>query len=238
MERRIPWIFGSLAATIAALVLVAPTTAGAQDYTVQLNSYNGPATVYVSRTAIRKTEPGFKTDVIYRLAENKIITIDHEQKTYSEVTVAQERQINAQATATLSPQLQAMRSRLGLNNPPSFTTLGPGDTIAGYATEKYEIKTPAMTMEIWAAPALSIPPAYYEVFRIGAGPGSGFVGGTPIPSREALKKITGMILKRVITTTLLNGTTLTEEATAVTTSPIPTSTFAPPAGYTKVVSES
>lgn len=199
-----------------------------------MNGANGPVTIYVSRNAIRRTEPGFKVDVIYRLSEGKIMYIDHEKKTYSEVTLAEARQQSAKAAANMSPQQKAMMSRMGLNAAPSFTKLGAGETIAGHATEKYLMKTAAMETEVSAAPALSLRPNYYEVARTSAGATTPFAG--PAQSSEAMKNINGMILKRVSTMTM-NRMTVTEVATSVDKSPIPSSTFEPPAGYTKAPKE-
>jgi hypothetical protein len=111
------------------------------------------------------------------------------------------------------------------------TKVGPGATIAGYATEKYVLKTPAMETEISAAAALSLPSGYYEMSRASAG-----VFGRAPQSSEALKTINEFILKRVGTMTMNNVTT-TEVATPVDTAPIPSSTFEPPAGYKRVPKE-
>ena len=158
-----------LAAATAAIVVVASTTTAAQEYTVRMQGANGPMTIYVSRNAVRRTEPGFSVDVIYRLSEGKIIYIDHQKKTYSEVSLAEARQHGAKAAADMTPQQKAMMSRMGMNAAPTFTKVGPGETIAGYATEKYVMKTPAMEAEISAAPALSLPSGYYEATRASAG---------------------------------------------------------------------
>jgi hypothetical protein len=234
MQWTTPWTAGRLAAATVALAIVS-SSALAQDFTVRMKSEDDTiSTTYVSRNAIRKTEPGFKVDVIYRLAEGKIIYVDHEKKTYSEVTLAEARQKNAKATAAMSPQQKEMMRRMGLDAAPAATKLGAGETIAGYATEKYVIKTPMMEMEISAAPALIVPPAYYDVFTSGAG-GATVFGGLAQFS-EAIKKINGMILKQ-ITTTTMNKMTLTKVATSVDKSPIPSSTFEPPAGYKNMLRE-
>lgn len=216
-------------AAIAAIVVASAATA-AQEYTVHMNGANGTTTIYVSPNAVRRTEPGFKVDVIYRLSEGKIIYIDHQKKTYSEVTLAEARQRSTQATAGMSPQTKAMMSRMG-NATPSFTKVGAGETIAGYATEKYLIKSAAAETEILAAPALSVPVGYYEATRVSAGATTPLGGANQ--SSEAMKNINGMILKRVGTMTM-NRMTVTEVATSVDKAPIPSSTFEPPAGYKSV----
>src|SRR5262245_30007844 len=175
-----------------AIATTALTAAAVDEYTVQMKGANGPVTLYVSRSAVRRVEPGFKVDVIYRLSEGRIIYVDDEQKTYSEVTLAEARQHGAQAAAEVSPQQKAMMAKMGVGAAPTFTKLGPGDTIAGYPTEKYAAKTPAVQTEIEAAPGLTVPAGYYDMARASAG-----AIGASTQSADAMKSVNGMVLKRV-----------------------------------------
>jgi hypothetical protein len=202
-----------------AIAATALAAAAVDEYTVQMKGANGPVTLYVSRGAVRRVEPGFKVDVIYRLSEGRIIYVDDEQKTYSEVTLAEARQRGAQGAAEMSPQQRAMMAKMGAGAAPTFAKLGPGETIAGYPTERYAAKTPAIETEIEAAPGLSVPPGYYDMTRASAG-----AIGASMQSADAMKTVHGMILKRVGTMPM----------NAVSTAPIPPSTFEPPAGYKKV----
>jgi hypothetical protein len=211
-----------------AIAAAASGASAAQEYTVKMNGANGPLTIYVSPKAVRRTEPGLHVDVIYRLAEAKILYIDNDQKTYSEVTLEEARQHGAKAAAEMSPQQKAMMTKMGVNAPASVTKVGPGDTIAGFATEKYVMKTPAVETEVLAAPTLTVPDGYYEMTRASAA-----ALGAASQQGDALKTIKGMILKRV-GTLAMNKMTTTEVATAVDTAPIPPATFGPPAGYKKV----
>lgn len=213
------------------IIAVASVSTASQEYTVRMNGANGPLTLYVSPKAVRRIEPAFNVDMIYRLSDGKILYVDNQKKTYSEVTLEEARQHGAKATSEMSPQQKAMMSKLGVNAPASFTKVGPGDTIAGFATEKYTMKTPQMETEVLAAPALSVPDGYYEMTRASAG-----VFGAASQRGEALKSIKGMILKRVGTMTM-NKMTTTEVATAVDTAPIAPAIFGPPAGYKKVPKE-
>jgi hypothetical protein len=214
-----------------AIVAVASAATAAEEYTLKMNGANGPLTLYVSPKAVRRTEPGFNVDVIYRLADGKIVYIDNQKKTYSEVSLEEARQHGAKAAADMSPQQKAMMSRMGAGATATFAKVGPGETIAGVATEKYVMKSPAMETEVLAAPTLSVPEGYYEMTRASAG-----AFGAAAQPGEALKAIQGMILKRVGTMTM-NKMTTTEVATAVDTHPIPPATFNPPAGYKKVPKE-
>lgn len=100
-----------------------------------------------------------------------------------------------------------------------------------FPTERYVAKTPAVQTEIAAAPGLSVPAGYYDMARA-----SGGAFGAAVQSGDAMKVVSGMILKRV-GTMAMNGVTTTEAATSVSTAPIPPSTFQPPAGYRKVPKE-
>src|SRR5439155_11193133 len=99
-----PRTAGQIAAAVVGLIVAASATAAAQDYTVQTKTDGGTAMTYVSRNAIRKTEPGSRVDVIYRLAEGKIIYIDHTKKAYAEVALEEARQSNVKMAAGMSPQ--------------------------------------------------------------------------------------------------------------------------------------
>jgi hypothetical protein len=225
---RTTWSITGRTVLAALLVAVAVPASAAQEYTVRMNGANGPLTVYVSPKAVRRAEPGFSVDTIYRLAEGKVIYLDHKNKTYSEATLAELREHTAKAAGEMSPQQKAMLSKMAGGAAAALTKTGPGETIAGFATERYTAKTPMVETEILAAPALSVPAGYYEMARASAG-----TMGAAFQGNDAMKTVNGMILKRTGTMTM-NKVTTTELATAVDTAPIPASTFEPPAGYKKV----
>lgn len=223
----------SFVAAIATLAVVAAAApAAAQDYTVHMKSGDATTTMYVSRDAMRMTDGQFGTDLIYRLAEDKIIDVHHKDKTYQVATLAEIRQANQKVEARMEAKQKEAMHKMGLDAAPAITKLGPGETIAGYATERYSSKTPIMEVEVWAAPALKVPQAYYDVFRSGAGQAGPF--GSLAQFSDAGRTVNGMILKRVVKMQMLNGTPLVKVATSVDTGPIPASTFEPPAGYTMV----
>jgi hypothetical protein len=229
--RPVCWGPARRAGVTLALLTIASAATAADQYTVRMNGPNGPLTLYVSPTAVRRTEPGFHVDVIYRLVDGKILYIDNEKKTYSEVSLDEARQHGTKAATEMSPQQKAMMTKMGVGAPASVTKIGPGETIAGFATEKYVMKTPAVETEILAAPTLTVPNGYYDMARASAGA----IGAAAQPG-EALKTIKGMILKRVGTMTM-NNVTASEVTTAVDTHPIPPATFTPPARYKKVPKE-
>jgi hypothetical protein len=134
--------------------------------------------------------------------------------------------------AAVSPQQRAMMHQTGLDAPPTVTKLGPGEMVAGYATERYLVKTALMQMEVFAAPQLQVPSGYYDVLGIGAM--DRLLGSE---QRSPLNSIAGCVLKQVVTgrsRTMMPGRTDDGElVTAVDVSPVPASQFAIPPGYKK-----
>jgi hypothetical protein len=129
-------------------------------------------------------------------------------------------------------KLEQMRKMMGTTSDSfSVTKVGAGETIAGYATEKYLVKGP-MEMEIHAAPDLKLPTLYYEAMKMR-------MQRTPLFDMSKLydemKKIKGYVLKTVTTTRMMNMEM--KSATVVTSvekGSIPASTFEVPAGYKEV----
>jgi hypothetical protein len=216
----------------AALAIASAMILGAQDFTVRMKDQDGKIAVYyIARNAVRNVSSyPVETDVIYRIEQGKIITLNPKQKTYTEVTMAEVRE--KMSTAQIKPQQQEMMHRMGLDAAPTITNLGAGETIAGYATEKYSIKTPLMQGESWIAPELEVPAGYRDMtaaFFAGQVPGIGQLF-------KGMKTVKGFVLKSASTSSMpmMKGVVFTEIATSVEKSPIPASTFEPPAGYTKV----
>jgi len=212
----------------------------AQDFTVHIKDQDGKtATHYVSRNAVRSVSSNpVETDVIYRLDRGTIIRLNHQEKTYTEMTLAQARQQGEKNAGAANAQ-QAMMRRLGVTGggATTITNIGPGETIAGYATEKYETKTPISQGEVWVAPALEAPPAYYDMSTSYAAAQMGAMGQIVKEMRE--KQVKGFIVKMTGTGNMpmMKGIAFTQIATSVEKTSIPPSTFDPPAGYRKVSAE-
>ena len=201
----------------------------AQDFTIRMKMDTGAdgTTYYVSPNAIRRTTPG-ANDVIDRLDRGTIIYLDHRSKTYKEGPVAQARQAIAKGMANLDPQKQAMQHQMGLDAPPQLTKIGPGETIAGYPTEKYLLKTGMAQGELLITQSLQFPAAYYRDFNLLAGVAGPFGDGGKIA------EVHGVVLKRTMTGAMGRGMNSSETAVAVEKGSIPASMFEPPAGYRKV----
>ena len=140
-----------------------------------------------------KTTGADGRDMIVRYDQGKIITVDHKKKTYTEMTMDQLQQKINEAAKSINEnkeQMEALRKVMGQSfGPISVTKQGPGETIAGYATEKYLVKGP-MEMEIWAAPDLKIPGAYYDIMKLNVPPNPFFDMGKMY--EEEMKRINGL----------------------------------------------
>src|SRR5262249_8076207 len=135
--------------------------AASGDFTIQMRNEDGQTrTQYVSSHAVRSVASfPVETDVIYRLDENKIIWIDNKAKTYTEATLAE-----LQAASQRSPAGQEVPERFkAMMTPPSVTREGAGETILGYSTEKYAIKSPLVQGETWVTTALKWPAGFREL---------------------------------------------------------------------------
>jgi hypothetical protein len=148
--------------------------------------------IYLSGTSMKTTGADGR-DMIVRYDHGKIITVDHKKKTYTEMTMDQLQQKINEAAKSINEnkeQMEALRKVMGQSfGPISVTKQGSGETIAGYATEKYLVKGP-MEMEIWAAPDLKIPGAYYDIMKLNVPPNPFFDTGKMY--EEEMKKINGL----------------------------------------------
>jgi hypothetical protein len=195
------------------------------------------STNYFGKDTMRRSSPmGF--DMIIRMDQGQIITINHKEKTFSSVTI---HQINAEidkAAGELTEdkvQMDTIRDAIGKSmSSVTITKVGPGEIIAGYKTEKYSVRGP-MEIDIWAAPEVEVPPLYYESLKMS-------VDQNPMFDIRKLldefKKIGGMTLKSV--QNIKVGNTAIVRKTVVTSvkkAPIPKSAFDVPVGYREVPSE-
>jgi hypothetical protein len=179
-------------------------------------------------------------DSIVRLDEGKMISVDNNKKTYTEITFKQLQETADALNSAMSQDkegsaqaMAAMRKMMGggADVPISVTKLGAGESIAGYATEKYLVKGP-MEMEIWAAPDLKIPPQYFDTMkaRMPRNPMFDFS-----KMFEEMKKINGYPVKQITTMKIMGmETKSTTIVTAVDKGAIAKSVFDVPAGYKKV----
>lgn len=179
-------------------------------------------------------------DSILRLDEGKMILIDNNKKTYSEITFQQLQEMMDKMSAAMggnseqqAQAMQAMRKMMGggSDQPITVTSAGPGETIAGYATEKFIVKGP-MEMEIHATPELKIPPQYYDAIKLRMPRNPMFDFGKLY---DEMKKIGGIPMKQITTMKMMGmESKTTMVVTSVDKGAIPKTIFDVPAGYKKV----
>ena len=229
-------------ALLALAMVLAPALLWAQDVTlVSTTTANGrktETTQYFTPTATR-TGVGEGGEIILRLDQKKMFMVRPAQKTYSEMTFEEMQKMLATATAALenlppeaAAQMKKMMEGMGMGGggQVTVTKVGPGETIAGYPTEKYHaVIGTIMEGDIWAAPDLPLPPMMYDAMAAVA-------PANPMLDMKKLyaeyKKINGVPLKSVTNTKMMGQSmTSTTLVTKVDKSPIPASTFEVPAGY-------
>lgn len=188
-------------------------------------------TTYFSQRALRvDSEMGPTTLILFD--EEKLVSIDHNRKTYSEVSFKQMQESMAKLVAEMKKnkeQYEAMRKMMG-GTSSTFVVeaTGPGETIAGFRTEKYRLKGP-WDMEIWAAPDLPAPALYYDAMKMRMPSNPIFDFGKMY---DEMKKIQGMTLKTVQVINMMGREMKTvTEVTAVEKGPVPAEKFQLPVGY-------
>lgn len=209
------------------LFLIFSSQLFAQDYTITMVEDGESETTSIGRTALRYVTAD--DDIIVRMDQRKYILIDHNEKTYSEMTCDALQQMLSKTRSSDPQQTEAMKKALGWTGESKVTRVGPGDTILGYKTEKYLVTAAMGQMELHVAPSLEVPSSYYEAMKLmeGAAPFSGFA--------EQMGQIKGLALKQVSSLKMFGDVIeSTSIATKVDTSPIPASRFEPPAGYRDV----
>jgi hypothetical protein len=188
-------------------------------------------TDYYSKSAL-KTSSSDGNDTIIRFDAEKIITIDNKKKTYTEMTFKQLQDMLSMLGSGMGADregMEQMKKMMGqVDSAITLSKQGPGEDIAGYATEKYLLTGP-IQMEIWSAPNLKIPAAYYDVMKIQMPPNPMF---DMKKIYDEMKKINGMALKTVMTIKMMNmEMKTTKVVNSVDAGAIPASVFEVPSGY-------
>jgi hypothetical protein len=193
-------------------------------------------TAYLSKNAIRHSDSA-GTDSIIRFDEKRLINIDHKKKTYTSMTFEEMQKMMDDLGQKMGKEggedqqqaMDAMKKLFGnVADSVKVTKMGPGEKVAGYATEKYQVQMGFLQMEMWAAPDLKMPPVYYDSFKLKM--------KNPMFDMSKLydefKKIDGYPLKQVMVMNMMGmKMTTTKETTSVEKGAIPASTFDIPAGY-------
>ncbi len=235
------WLLKWISA-LALAIVVAPSLLSAQDVTLtNTTTANGreiQARQYMSATLGMRAGTAQGDEVILRVDQKKIYFIHPRQKTYSEMTFDDVQKMAAAATTAkndLPPEAAAqMKKMMGGGTGGGEVTVthvpGAGETIAGYATEKYHVTMGSiMEGDLWAAPALAMPPVFYDAMRA-------VTPSNPVFDMKKIyaeyRKIKGTPLKSITIMKMMGQSmTSTTVVTTVDRSPIPAETFAVPAGY-------
>jgi hypothetical protein len=202
-----------------------------------MGAANATTTIYFSSNAMKRSSSD-GNDTIIRFDSGKMITIDNKKKTYTEMTMEELQAMMDKASAAMQQMdgeaAAAMRKMMGGGGPMNFTVtkIGPGEQIAGYATEKYSVTGGPMQMQIWAAPDVKVPAAYYDAMKARLRPNPMF---DMAKMYDEFKKINGMSLKTISTMKMMGREmTTTTVVSSVEKGAVPASTFEIPAGYKKV----
>ncbi len=229
---------------LAVLALSAfAVSVSAEDLTIAFKSSDGStATHYFSKDRIRMNNG--RTDTIMEFASGKIVTIDHQKKEFSEMTVAEIDEAMKgmaaqmeQAMANIPPQMrEKMAGMMGGAGADATLTKGATRTIAGYPCQTWTIAMGAtMTQESCNSTALTPPfdPANFQKLT-----------RVSIPMMQGMDKmikkmteIQGISLMHHTTMNMMGRKTDTSmEATEVKKGAIAADAFAIPAGFKQVES--
>jgi len=189
------------------------------------------STSYFSKNAMKRASSD-GNDMIIQFDSGKIITIDNNKKTYSEITPQQLQEFMDKAAASMGAnkeQMDMVKKMMGQTSDSlTVSKEGPGETIAGYETVKYNV-TGMINMELWVAPTLKLPALYYDALKMRTPPNPFF---DMRKMYDEFKKVEGMTLKSITTIKMMNNemktTTMVD---SVEKAPIPASTFEVPSGY-------
>jgi hypothetical protein len=179
-------------------------------------------TKYFSGDAIRSTSTD-GTDYILRYDTRKVIILNNTKRTYTEITFDQ---LNVKSDSlTVTQAVAAKESREA-----AFLPQGPGETIVGYATDRYVLLQAPLKIEVSVAPAFKEAEASYESIRA-RGPQPALFDAAKLLDKTTLIK--GATLKTVVTMTLKDKTDVsTTITTGVDKAKIAASKFEVPSGYT------
>lgn len=126
---------------------------------------------YLSSGAIyEKSSSG--TDFLIRFKTGSVLSINHNKKQYSEHTFEElNRALSSAGSGSKEDEeAQAMMKKMmgNMAKEAKLEKMGPGEEIAGYSTEKYQLTMSPMVITIWAAPDLPMPDAYFDAMKLSA----------------------------------------------------------------------
>jgi len=224
---------------LAALLVALPRPAAAEDLTI-VSTVNTPRgttrtqTQYLSGSRLRMS--GDERDTIVDLGSGKITLLDNRRKQYSETTLVELRAFLDQMDAAMSGRALFDRA-IGATASVAVEKGPRGRKVAGYDTEQHTLTMgESMRMEVWTTAALDPPVHYFDARKVV------YATMGPMGRRfdclyDEMKKIKGFPLATALDYRMrVTRRQVSTEATEVRKGPIPESTFAAPADYTKIES--
>ncbi|GAB4108613.1 MAG: hypothetical protein Kow001_06600 [Acidobacteriota bacterium] len=199
-------------------------------------SQSQTSTMYLDDHSIREVFPD-GTELLILHQEQRLVRVNHRERSYSELSFEELQQRLDQVSeeidhrAAENPQaMDEIREMLGPQGDIRLEKEGPGEVVAGYATEIYRLTMPPLNLKIWAAPALHVPAVYYDSLKVHAKPNPVFDLGKMF---EAFKEIDGLSLKTEVKMKVMGmEITSTDEVTSVEVGPVPAPVI--PSDYRRV----
>jgi len=204
---------------------------------------------YAKSDRMRSEDLTDKQATIIRLDKDLIWEIDHNKKTYSQVTFAELEELYRQQEVamkqsqeqmtkmmeSLPPEQramaekqmqQAMEAQAAMAKPPEVVKTGKKDKILGYTCQQYKLSWANMTFDMWVSEEIAPEIDFSKFYR-------GLLMGGPLA--EGLSEIKGVPLKTVMETEAAGTQSrYISEVTKLKTKKISDSEFELPKGYREV----
>lgn len=207
---------------------------------------------YIKSDRMKMEEVTDNQATIIRLDEELVWQVDHNAKTYSQITFAELEELSGQQAAAMKESQermeemkkmldsmppeqrammehqmqQAMQMQSAMSEPPKVTKTGKKEKILGHTCEEYRFEWGAMNWDMWTCEEI-VPDIDFSRFY------QGFEVAKPM--MEQLAKIKGFPLKTIMTTGMAGTTSkTTSEVTKLKTNTIKNSEFELPQGYRQV----
>lgn len=208
---------------------------------------------YIKSDRMKTEEVTDNQATIIRLDKELIWQVDHNAKTYSQITFAELEELSGQQAAAMKEaqehmeemkkmlesmppeqremmeqqMQQAMQMQSAMSEPPKVTKTGKKEKILGHTCEEYRFEWGAMNWDMWTCEEI-VPDIDFSRFY------QGFEVAKPM--MEELTKIKGFPLKTIMTTGMAGTTSrTTSEVTKLKTKTIKSSEFELPQGYRQVL---
>jgi hypothetical protein len=207
---------------------------------------------YIKSDRMKMEEVTDNQATIIRLDEELVWQVDHNAKTYSQITFAELEALSGQQEAAMKEaqeqmeemkemlesmppeqrammeqqMQQAMQMQSAMSEPPKVTKTGKKEKILGYTCEEYKFEWGPINWDMWTCEEV-VPDIDFSRFY------QGFEGAKAMT--EELAKIKGFPLKTIMTTGMAGTTTRnTSVVTKIKTERIKSSEFELPKGYRQV----